>query len=89
MKLIFVLILFPIFVLADNSFDYSPTYIPPNLNNPYNVKPNPYERELEELEKNIQEDLESNQKKKQKEGSENKWFYDIFKSLGDMFDSLF
>ncbi len=90
MKLILVLLSFFFLSYADENSSYSPTYIPPNLNNPYNVEPNPYKEELNELQRNIQKDLEEKQNTNNKKGnSKNNWFYDIFKSIEDMVDSLF
>jgi hypothetical protein len=81
------LLLFFIFVSAyGQDEDFSPTYIPPNINNPYNTEANPYEKELQELERNIQSDIQQQQEElEQNHNSKNSWFYDIFKSLKDLF----
>ena len=93
MKIFIVFFIFLSFLTSngdENNSEFSPTYIPPNINNPYEIKPNPHEKELEELERNIQQDLEIQQnQQQQKENSKNSWFYDIFKSIEDLFDSWF
>ncbi len=88
--IIFILFFIHNSFLEDNNSQIPPTYIPPNVYAPYQAEPNPHEKELEELQKNIQRDLKSQQnQQQQKENSKNNWFYDIFKSIDDLFDKWF
>ena len=85
MRFIFILIF--IISVSYSQENFSPTYIPPNVNSPYQIEPNPYEKEINQLKENIEKDIQNQQNKNEGENeSRNFWFYDIFKSLDELFD---